>query len=156
MDNDDNIRPPDESITERLIDSDFVYSESIYSQSIYDQSIYQQSISEEKLKEILELSENEFLENQNKIIEETRQKELESRIQMCSPIKKKINRLLLLDINNASIYNDILTIIIMFEQGDLCTYKLDAESYERIFKIIHQIRMNKEEIELIHKIILKE
>ena len=68
MDNDDDIRPPDESITERLIDSDFVYSESIYSQSIYDQSIYQQSISEEKLKEMLNLAKKYINEHLSDII----------------------------------------------------------------------------------------
>jgi hypothetical protein len=144
MENDENesIRPPDKIKKEKLIDN-----------------IFDENMNDDDLKKVLQLSINEYnfvqeIEEQKAI--ETISMEHKKRLKQFSTIKPKINRILLFDKTNASIYETILSIIEMYENEYITTYKADKDSYNNIFGTIKYIRITKEELNSLQNLIILE
>jgi hypothetical protein len=146
MDN-DNIRPPDSIITDRLIDHNYTYSNL-----------------DDDLNTAIEISKNEYnllqieLFRQQKEQEQKEQKEQElekqSRQHKFHNIKIQISKLILFDRPNLRYYELILTIIEMFELCLINQYNINENEYINIFKILKSIRLPNNEIEEFKKIII--
>ena len=128
--NNDNIRPPDSVITERLID---------YNDTFRDLN--------SELNTAIEMSKNEY-----NLLQEQEQ---QSRQRKFHNIKKQINKIILFDRPNLRYYELILTIIEMFELCLINQYNITNENeYMNIFKILKSIRLPNNEIEEIKKLII--
>ncbi len=131
--NNDNIRPPDSVITERLFDYN-------------DNTILHTDLNSE-LNAAIEMSKNEY-----NLLQEQEQ---QSRQQKFHNIKKQINKIILFDRLNLRYYELILTIIEMFELCLINQYNITNENeYMNIFKILKSIRLPNKEIEEIKKLII--
>lgn len=144
MDN-DNIRPPDSIITDRLINN----------------NNYTYSNLDNDLNAALEISKNEYnllqiqLFRQQKEQEQKEQElEKQSRQQKFNNIKIQINKIILFDKPNLRYYELILSIIEMFELCLINQYNTDENEYINIFKILKSIRLPNNEIEEFKKIII--
>ena len=126
--NNDDIRPPDAVITERLFD-------------------FNNTDLNSELNTAIEMSKNEYnlLQEQE---QQLRQRKFHN-------IKIQINKIILFDRPNLRYYELILTIIEMFELCLINQYNItDENEYMNIFKILKSIRLPNNEIEEIKKLII--
>jgi hypothetical protein len=145
--NDDIIRPPDPIINEQLLDNDYNYNYELITQNItnttntnttnYDDPSYT-----DELNKALELSKREFKDE-----EDNRKNEFKS-------IKLKLNKILLFDRPNIFNYELILSIIELYEQCYINEYKSLNKEFNDIFNVLKTIRLTKEELSSIKKIIV--
>lgn len=147
MNSEDNIRPPDEAITERLVDNNINIQ-------FNDKDTYN-----DELNLVLELSKNEY--NFSQEFEE--QKEIDTIIQQSktelekyTPIKNKLNKILLFDKPNSGIYEYILSIIHLYETGYITYYYSNKTEYKNIFDILKSIRLTNDEFNSLKNLIIEE
>ena len=142
--NNDNIRPPDPIKQEQLIDNDFNYE--------YINPILQNY--DDELNKALELSKTEFDLLQETQVFEFIQNEEKQRKNEFNSIKQKLNKILLFDRINSGKYQNILSIIEIYEQGYINEYKSTIEEFNEINKLLKTIRLTNDELESIKKIIV--
>ena len=146
---DDNVRPPDPTITEQLIEPDE------FSYNYYDDNYSNNFINEyDNIDEILKQSLIDFEQNEdqkmNKLLMDKKQELIEKYV----IIKKKLQKIQGHDLTNKDIYETVISIIEMYEMEYLNKYMLDETSYNNIFKIIKTIRLTKEEFSLLETLIV--
>jgi hypothetical protein len=135
-DSNDVVRSPDGVKRERLLNK-----------NVYDELEY-----------ALETSKNEF-----KLIQEKEEEELNELIYQINKkrktqfitIKEKINKLCLIDKLNIQIYNNILSIIQLYEEGLIDCYFSDKEEVYKYFSILKTIRLTNEELTCLKELIVE-
>lgn len=142
---DDNIRPPDPIINEQLLDNDYNYeliNQNITNITNTNTTNYIEASYNDELSKALELSKREFKDE-----EDNRKNEFKS-------IKLKLNKILLFDRPNIFNYELILSIIELYEQCYINEYKSLNKEFNDIFNVLKTIRLTKEELSSIKKIIV--
>jgi hypothetical protein len=156
---DDYIRQPDPIKVERLInnDDDYKYNNIGLTEMInnnYDnnnnnnEDFDPESIYMKELNDILELSKIEFEQ-----IEIPRQNQIKEKLEIINKINIKINKLLSFDKDNQYYYEMILTVLEMYSNNYIEIYQLNEVEKGEIFKLLKQIRLTKEEFDLLIEII---
>lgn len=151
MDNkdEDNIRQPDPVKMERLINDDF----DIYNPILDNDQNYQ-------LDAVLEMSKNEFLEQEQKAIElicnQSKEQQYKERQNKFNNLKIQLNKIILFDRPNLDYYELVLSIIEMYELCIIPEYKTNLNEYNNIFKLLKTIRLPKDELENLKKLIICE
>lgn len=140
---DDNIRPPDNIIREQLVED----TRSEFEKQI-DQAIYL-SLKESKNRDKL----NENFEEE--LIKKF-QKESIKRKENFTNFLLDLNRLIRFDKDIKEIYEIIEPIIESYCNQAIEVFEIDIKTYEKIFSVLSTIRTNKQNIELLRKIILLE
>jgi hypothetical protein len=146
-DNNDNIREPDPVKKEQLIDNNNIYDCINPIIQNYD----------DELDKALELSKKEFeliQDEQEKHVFELIKKEEEERKNEFKTIKLKLNKILLFDRPNCGKYELILSIIQLYEENCIKEYKSIESEYNNIFKLLKSIRLTKQELESLRKLIV--
>ena len=140
--NDDIIRPPDPIINEQLLDNDYNYE--LINQNITNttNTTNTTNYNTDELNKALELSKREFKDE-----EDNRKNEFKS-------IKLKLNKILLFDRPNIFNYELILSIIELYEQCYINEYNSLNKEFNDIFNVLKTIRLTKEELSSIKKIIV--
>lgn len=150
MDKDEeNIRPPDSTKIEKLIDDDFdIYNPIIDNNQNYD------------LDTIIEMSKNEFLEQEQKYIElicnQSKEQQYKERQNKFNNLKIQLNKIILFDRPNLDYYELVLSIIEMYELGVIPEYKTNLNEYTNIFRLLKTIRLPNNELENLKKLIIHE
>ena len=139
MDSDDDVREPDSVVIDKLIDND-------NTDNNYDfEKILQQSI---------EQSKHDYEKQEQEILELIIQQEKTERLSMFVSLKQYIKRMEIIDKPNSQLFGTLLSIIEMYENGYITTYLIDNDEYEKIFKLISNNRLPKEELNNLRKIII--
>ena len=149
----DNIRLPDPVKIEKLIDDNY---ETINQNNNHIWSYDQTN----DLDNVLEMSKNKYLEEEqkemellcNKIKEELR-KEKQNKF---NAITIQLNKIILFDRPNLDYYELVLSIIEMYELGVITEYKTNLKQYTNIFNLLKIIRIPKDEFENLKKLIICE
>ena len=139
---DNNIRAPDSVKVDRLMED----TRSEYDKQI-DQAMYLSIQEFKKLEEINEKYEEEIINEHIKLINE--------RKEMFRGFLFDLNKLIRHDKDIKEIYEIIEPIIDSYCVNYINQFEIDTLTYDRIFKIIGNIRTNKNVIELLKKIIIK-
>ena len=140
---DDNIRPPDSTITEQLLYddvSDFEKDIDIAIQESYNEIINYNEANKKYELDIIENFNNELLERKNN----------------CNEILFTINRISKFDKNIKEILDIIEPILELYCYQNINYYIFDEVTYNKIFNLISQIRLNKKNIDFLKTIIVKE
>jgi hypothetical protein len=148
-DDNDNVRPPDPTITEQLIEPD-EFSYNYYNDNYSNNFINEYDNIDEILKQSLIDFEEEEEQKMNKLLIAKKQELIEKYV----IIKKKLQKIQGHDITNKDTYETVISIIEMYEMEYLNKYMLDETSYNNIFKIIKTIRLTKEEFSLLETLII--
>lgn len=150
----ENIRPPDKVIVERLIDieDDYTYTYNNNENNNYydnDNEFNPESIYEKELLDALNLSKQEF-----KNIEIPKKTVIEEQMKIINKLKTQMNKLIAFDKNNVYYYEMILTILELYANNYITVYNIEND-YEKaqLFSIVKQTRISKEELELLKQII---
>lgn len=147
----DDVRPPDPTITEQLIEPDeFSYNYYNDNDNYSNNFINGYDNIDEILKQSLIDFEEEEEQKMNKLLMEKKQELVEKYVS----IKKKLQKIQGHDITNKDIYETVISIIEMYEMEYLNKYMLDETSYNNIFKIVKTIRLTKEEFSLLETLIV--
>lgn len=148
--NDDNVRPPDPTITEQLIEPDE------FSYNYYDDNYSSNNFINEydNIDEILKQSLIDFEQNEDQKMNKLLMAKKQELIEKYVSIKKKLQKIQGHDVTNKDIYETVISIIEMYEMEYLNKYMLDETSYNNIFKIIKTIRLTKEEFSLLETLIV--
>jgi hypothetical protein len=155
---DDYIREPDPIKVERLInnDDDYKYNNigltemtnNNYNNNNNNEDFDPESIYIKELNDILELSKIEFEQ-----IEIPRQNQIKEKLEIINKINIKINKLLSFDKENQYYYEMILTVLEMYSNNYIEIYQLNELEKSEIYKLLKQIRLTKEEFNLLIEII---
>ncbi len=148
-----NIRPPDPIKKETLLTNNIWYNNE----------------DDDNINVILEISKREYYKQQklNRMKEqeeqEQRMKEQEERMKReemlqqrknkLNTIKTKINKMLLIDKENKQKYEFILSIIELYEIGEIHNYKINLEEYTTIINLLKTVRLPIDEVEYFKKLI---
>jgi len=143
-DEDEDIRNPDPIIKETLITKNNFNN-------------YYETNSEDEYNRIIELSKIEF--ERQAIIEEQEliklmKEEKDERLQKFVNVKQIITKLSSIDKNNAQIYETILTVIQMYEEGIITNYDLTVDEYHRFFSLLKTIRLTKQELDSLRHLLV--
>jgi len=127
---DDDIRPPDDTIRERLLPAGFgVFNNIVESE-------------EDQIKRALEESETEF-ELQFAIAESNRlTKEREERVKQFVALKSKIVQFMRLDADSSDFYAELIFHIENYESGAINTVNLGEELYAKFRRMLDNMRMS--------------
>jgi hypothetical protein len=134
--NNEDIRPPDETKRETLIPA---------GNQTY---IHVKSQEELDIEEAIRKS-NEIAEMHDKIQMDSFMGEIQKRREQFRNIKFIFNRVGKVDKEVAEVYEIIQYIIDSYILGDIETYKWDKETYNTIFKVIKNLRLNEVEMTLL-------
>ena len=140
---DDYIRPPDDIISEQLLDDD----RSEFEKNI-DEALYLSMLEFQKINEINNQYENELIKNYND--------ETNKRKDLFSNILNDICKLSKLDIKNKETYDLIENIINFYCNQYTNVYNLDEMSYIKVFEILNKIRSAKNIIPIFENFITKD
>lgn len=139
---DNNVRPPDRPKKEQLLQD----TRSEYEKQM-DEALYLSIEEFKKQQEINENYENSIINEHIKITNE--------RKELFRGFMFDLNRLIRLDKDIKEIYGIIEPIIESYCEQCITHYEIDSLTYDRIFKVVGNIRTNKNTIELLKKIIIK-
>jgi hypothetical protein len=127
---DDNIRPPDISIRERLLPASF--------------GAFNIESEEDQMRRALEESETDY-ELQFAIAESNRAiKEREERVKYFAPFKSKIIQFTKLDADSRDFYAELVFHIENYESGGINTIHLGDELYDRFRRMLDNMRLSTE------------
>jgi len=144
-----DVRPPDPTITEQLIEPDE------FSYNYYDDNYSNNLINEyDNIDEILKQSLIDFEQNEDQKMNKLLMAKKQEIIEKYVTIKKKLQKIQGHDITNKDTYETVISIIEMYEMEYLNKYMLEETSYNNIFKIIKTIRLTKEEFSLLETLIV--
>jgi hypothetical protein len=141
-DNDDNVRAPDKEKVERLMED----TRSEYEKQI-DEALYL-SIQDFKQQEQIYKQYEDGIVNEHIKITNERKEQFRGFL-------FDLHKLIRLDKEIKEIYEIIEPIIEAYCAQYIKEYELDSITHEKIFKIIGNIRTNKNAIELLNKILIK-
>lgn len=128
---DDDVRPPDISIRERLLPVGFGAYDAIESE-------------DDQMRRALEESENEY-ELQFVIAESNRlSKEREERVKFFAAFKSKIIQFTKLDADSHDFYADLIFHIERYERNNINTIHLGDEMYVRFRRMLDNMRLSME------------
>lgn len=139
---DDNIRAPDSTKVERLMED----TRSEYEKQI-DEALYLSIQDFKQQEQIYKQFEDNILNEHNKIYNERKEQFMEFLF--------NLNKLIKLDKEIKEIYEIIEPIIDAYCAQYIKEYELDTITYNKIFKIIGNVRTSKNAIELLKKILIK-
>ena len=139
---DDNVRAPDKAKVERLMED----TRSEYEKQI-EEALYLSIQDFRQQEQIYKQYEDEILNEHIKITNE--------RKEQFGGFLFDLNKLIRLDKEIKEIYEIIEPIIDAYCAQYIKEYELDSLTYNKIFKIIGNIRTNKNAIELLKKILIK-
>jgi hypothetical protein len=148
-DDENEVRPPDSTITEQLIEPD-EFSYNYYSNNYSNNFINEYDNIDQILKQSLIDFEEKEDQKMNKLLIEKKQELIEKYVS----IKKKLQKIQGHDVTNKDAYETVISIIEMYEMEYVNAYRLDETSYNNIFKIIKTIRLTKEELSLLETLIV--
>ena len=137
-----NVRAPDKTKKEKLLQD----ARSEYEKQM-DKAMYFSIQDFKKQQEINENYENTIINEHIKITNE--------RKELFRGFLFDLNKLIRLDKEIKEIYEMIEPIIDSYCGQYISHYEIDSETYDRIFKVIGNVRTNKNNIELLKKIIIK-
>jgi len=140
--NDNNVRVPDLVKKEQLIQD----TRSEYEKQM-DEALYLSIQDFKKQEEINEKYEEQIINEHARIIGE--------RKELFREILFDLNKLTRFDKDIKEIYEIIEPIIDYYCAQYINQYEIDSETYDRIFKVIGNVRTNKNNIELLKKLIIK-
>jgi len=140
--NDNNVRVPDLVKKEQLIQD----TRSEYEKQM-DEALYLSIQDFKKQEEINEKYEEQIINEHARIIGE--------RKELFREILFDLNKLTRFDKDIKEIYEIIEPIIDYYCSQYINQYEIDSETYDRIFKVIGNVRTNKNNIELLKKLIIK-
>jgi len=140
--NDNNLRVPDLVKKEQLLQD----TRSEYEKQI-DEAMYLSIQDFKKQEEINEKYEEQIINEHARIISE--------RKELFREILFDLNKLTRFDKDIKEIYEIIEPIIDYYCSQYINQYEIDSETYDRIFKVIGNVRTNKNNIELLKKLIIK-
>jgi hypothetical protein len=140
--NDNNVRVPDLVKKEQLLQD----TRSEYEKQI-DEAMYLSIQDFKKQEEINEKYEEQIINEHARIISE--------RKELFREILFDLNKLTRFDKDIKEIYEIIEPIIDYYCSQYINQYEIDSETYDRIFKVIGNVRTNKNNIELLKKLIIK-
>jgi hypothetical protein len=141
--NDDNIRPPDDVVSEQLLED----TRSNFEKEI-DEALY---LSFQDMREKEDLSrkyEEQILKDYNE--------ETFKRKQIFEKFLFDLNKISKIDKEIREIYDIIEPIIESYCSQFINKYEFDIETYEKIFKLIGKIRTDKAAVEFLKTVILKD
>jgi hypothetical protein len=141
-DNGDGVREPDKVKTDRLMED----TRSEYEKQM-EEALYLSIQEFKKLEEINQKYEEELINEHIKLINE--------RKDMFREFLFDLNKLIRFDKDSKEIYEIIEPIIDSYCAQYINQCEIDNVTYDRIFKVIGNIRTNKNAIELLKKIIVK-
>ena len=139
---DNNVRPPDKTKTEQLLQD----TRSEYEKQM-DEALYLSIEEFKKQQEINEKYENAIINEHIKITNE--------RKELFRGFMFELNKLIRFDKDIKESYGIIEPIIESYCEQCITHYEIDSLTYDRIFKVICNIRTNTTTIELLKKIIIK-
>jgi hypothetical protein len=139
---DDNVRAPDNTKVERLMED----TRSEYEKQI-DEALYLSIQDFKQQEQIYKQYEDDILNEHVKIYSE--------RKEQFKGFLFDLNKLIRLDKEIKEIYEIIEPIINAYCEQYIKEYELDSLTYEKIFKIIGNVRTSKNAIELLKKILIK-
>ncbi len=139
---DDNIRPPDSVIRERLVPA--------YYEPTYDDYALKKAV-ELSLKELKMKEEEETLDV---ICNDLRAQEQKERENKFTHIKTQLKKLILFDVNNIYYYEVILSIINLYEQGLIQHYSVNKKEYTNIIFTLKSIRLPSSEVNELTKLLM--
>jgi hypothetical protein len=142
LNNDDNVRAPDKAKVERLMED----TRSDYEKQI-DEALYLSIQDFKQQEQIYKQYEDGIVNEHIKITNE--------RKNQFSGFLFDLHKLIRLDKEIKEIYEIIEPIIEAYCAQYIKEYELDSITHEKIFKIIGNIRTNKNTIELLNKILIK-
>jgi len=140
--NDNNLRVPDLVKKEQLLQD----TRSEYEKQM-DEALYLSIQDFKKQEEINEKYEEQIINEHARIISE--------RKELFREILFDLNKLTRFDKDIKEIYEIIEPIIDYYCSQYINQYEIDSETYDRIFKVIGNVRTNKNNIELLKKLIIK-
>lgn len=140
----EDIRIPDPIIKETLITNNNFNN-------------YYETNLDDEYNRIIELSKIEF--ERQAIIEEQElsklmKREKDERLLKFVNVKQTITKLSSIDKNNAQIYETILTVIQMYEEGHITIYELTVDEYQRFFSLLKTIRLTKQELDSLRHLLV--
>ena len=157
FDGDDSyaVRVPDPVKTEQLIGTfeqnknPLVHQYYNHYQNFNDQNFNDQNFNDQ-VKKAIEISKNEFDifqdEEDKKNIELIEKEKEKERIAQFQTIRQKLNRMLVLDKVNTRLYENIFTIITLYESGYVTKYNTSEAEVTAFFKLFNSIRLTNEEL----------
>jgi hypothetical protein len=142
-DTEDNIRPPDAVLSEQLLDD----TRSEFDKDI-DEALY---LSIQDMRETQDLSKKYEEQLLKDYIEET-----DKRRKLFEKLLMDLNRISKIDKQTREIYDIIEPIIETYCSQYIHNCELDNETYEKIFTLLGSVRTDKNAIEILKTIILKQ
>jgi uncharacterized Fe-S cluster-containing protein len=148
----DNVRPPDPVIKERLVDygdndnDDFANYNYNYN--------YLETNNNDDIDRILKESLEEFELAEEQKIQEMLAIERSEKAKKYTSIKERLQKIQSYDISNKDTYGTIISIIELYEADFIESYFLDETSYNNIFKLLRTIRLTKEDLDLLGSLIV--
>jgi hypothetical protein len=139
---DDNIRAPDPVIRETLIND------------LYSFNNDDNDLSDDELTQMMEISKREYAVQQEQELIKIIKEEMKERLQKFESVKQKLRKLAIYD--KQTVYETVLSIIDLFEEGFVTSYTLTKEEYTKIFAILHSIRLTDSELQSLRKLIVSE
>ena len=141
-DNDNNIRPPDSVIRERLISNTYIDSDD-EANEVNDIHLF-----EDEFEKVVQLSLQEY-NNQSELSEKNQieflSQEHKIRVTKFNNVKIIIKKILLYDKQFSEICNMILTVIDLYEGYHIEKFEIEIETYKEIYNFIKSIRLTEEE-----------
>ena len=138
---DEQIRPPDEVIRERLVEDTRCNFQKQMDEALY--LSMQEVINQEKINKSYE---DEIVNNYLKETTERREK--------FGKLLMDMNKLIRLDAKIKEIYEIIEPVIFTYCEQHIEIWETDEETYEKIFKNLSTIRTDKTAVELLKRIII--
>jgi len=144
----DNIRPPDQVTTDTLCPNLYYFGND-----------NDNDLSDDELNKMIEFSKLEFdllvAEEEQKLIKIIKA-EANERLQKFESIKQKIKKLAIYDKSKTNIYDNILSIVELYENGFVTSYTLTKEEYTQIFAILNSVRITDSEMESLRTLFVSE
>lgn len=144
------VRVPDPVKTEQLIGT-FEQNKNPLVHQYYNhyQNFNDQNFNDQ-VKKAIEISKKDFdifqEEEDKKNIELIEKEKEKERISQFQTIRQKLQRMLALDKVNTRIYENIFTIITLYESGYVTKYNTSEEEVTEFFKLFNSIRLTNEEL----------
>ena len=147
-DNSYALRVPDPVKTEQLIGA-FEQKPLVHQYYNHYQNFNDQNFNDQ-VKKALEISKNDFDifqdEEDQKNIELIEKEKEKERIAQFQIIRQKLNRILVFDKVNTRLYENIFSIITLYESGYITKYNTSEEEVTAFFKLFNSIRLTNEEL----------
>jgi len=131
-----DVRPPDDDITDTLVNHEFAFLDT-----------------EEEIQRLLEMTQKEYEFQENQQLMAMYKEEEKERLHKFPSLTQQCKKLVTIDAANSKWYNSLLSIIQMYEDGYINTYELEEDEYIQLFNLIRTMRIKQDEILALEKLI---